>query len=100
RVARVEPGYPSFSTEVYSPAVDEFALAVTQVSPADPDGVKLITATHSIVMCIGGAVQVLSSTGEKLELSRGDSIHTCADDGELTLVGTGEIAQIYLPGPN
>ncbi len=100
RVARVEPGYPSFSTEVYSPAVDEFALAVTQVSPADPDGVSLITAAHTIVMCIGGAVQVLNAGGEKQSLSRGDAVYTSDEDGDLTLVGTGEIAQIYLPGPN
>lgn len=100
RVARVEPGYPSFSTEVYSPAVEEFALAVTQVSPGDPDGVALITAAHSIVMCIGGGVQVLNARGEKISLSRGEAVYTDAEDGELTLVGTGEVAQIYLPGPN
>lgn len=100
RVARVEPGYPTFSTEVYSPAVDEFALAVTQVSPGDPDGVALISAEHSIIMCIGGAVQVLNAGGEKLTLSRGDAVYTDATDGRLSLVGTGEVAQIYLPGPN
>lgn len=100
RVARVEPGYLSFSTEVYSPAVEEFALAVTQVSPGDPDGVSLVTAQHSIVMCIGGAVQVLNAQGEKISLSRGDAVYTDAADGELTLVGTGEAAQCYLPGPN
>lgn len=99
RVARVEPGYPSFSTEVYSPAVDEFALAVTQVSPADTDGVALITAAHSIVMCIGGSVQVLNEAGEKQPLSRGEAVYTDSDDGALTLIGTGEIAQIYLPDP-
>lgn len=99
RVARVEPGYPSFSTEVYHPEVEEFALAVTQVSPADPDGVSIIAAEHSIVMCIGGAVQLLNARGEKLPLSRGEAVYTDAEDGELLLVGTGEVAQIYLPGP-
>jgi len=100
RIARVEPEFPSFSTEVYSPAVDEFALAVTQVSPADPDGVALITAEHSFVMCIGGAVQVIDEHGEKVPLSRGESLYTTTEDGSLTAVGTGEIAQIYLPGPH
>ncbi|MFO6452002.1 MULTISPECIES: mannose-6-phosphate isomerase, class I [unclassified Aeromicrobium] len=99
RVARVEPGYPSFSTEVYHPEVEEFALAVTQVSPADPDGVSIIAASHSIVMCIGGAVQLLNAQGEKMALSRGETVYTDAEDGDLTLVGTGEVAQIYLPGP-
>lgn len=100
RVARVEPDYPSFSTEVYSPAVEEFALAVTQVSPADPAGVPLITATHSIVMCIGGAVHLVDAAGETFSLSRGDAVHTDTDDGVVTLAGTGEVAQIYLPDPN
>lgn len=98
RVARVEPGFPSFSTEVYHPAVEEFALAVTQVSPGDPDGVALIVSSHSIVMCIGGAVQVLNAQGEKIALSRGDAVYTDDQDGELTLIGTGEVAQCYLPG--
>lgn len=97
RVARVEPEYASFSTEVFSPAVEEFALAVTQVSPADPAGVELIEATHSIVMCIGGAVKVVNAAGEELSLARGDAVYTGAADGPLTLFGTGEIAQIYPP---
>jgi len=100
RVARVEPGYASFSTEVYSPAVEEFALAVTQVSPADPDGVALIAAEHSIVMCIGGAVTLATASGDKTQLSRGDAVYLDAADGEATLLGTGEIAQIYLPDPS
>lgn len=100
RVARVEPGYPSFSTEVYSPAVEEFALAVTQVSPADPDGVDLIAAAHSIVMCIGGAVTLTNAAGEKIHLDRGEAIYACADDAGLMLHGTGEIAQVYLPDPS
>ncbi len=100
RVARVEAGYPSFSTELYSPAVDEFALAVTQVSPADPVGVDLITAEHSIIMCIGGSVSVTNGSGEKVTLSRGDAVYTNGADTNLVLLGTGEVAQIYLPGPN
>lgn len=100
RVARVEPDYPSFSTEVFSPAVEEFALAVTQVSPAEPDGVDLITSTHSILMCIGGAVQVANDSGDLLDLRRGDAVYTDTTDGELVLTGTGEVAQIYQPDPS
>lgn len=100
RIARVEPDYASFSTEIYRPAVDEFALAITQVSPADPDGVALIAAAHSIIMCLGGSVHLVSDTGEKLSLRRGAAVYADAADGALTLVGTGEVAQIYLPGPS
>lgn len=97
RVARVEPGYPSFSTEVYSPAVEEFALAVTQVSPADPEGVPLLESPHSIVMCIGGAVTVAGPDGGEIGLSRGEAVYIGPDEPGPTVSGIGEVAQIYLP---
>ncbi|MEJ7635966.1 mannose-6-phosphate isomerase, class I [Aeromicrobium sp.] len=100
RLARVTPEPFGFSTDVFSPDVREFALAVSQCSRAEPAGTLLPAAAQRIVVCTGGEVEVVSSSGERLKLGRGDSVFAGPDDGEIRVVGTGEVAQAYTPTPD
>ncbi|MCW2831647.1 MAG: manA, partial [Aeromicrobium sp.] len=100
RLARVTPEPYGFSTEVFNPDVREFALAVTQCSKAEPDGVLLPPTTQRIVVCTGGEVELVSEAGHRLKLRRGDSVFAGADDGDVRVVGTGEVAQAYSPSPD
>lgn len=97
RRARVTPEPFGLSTEVFSPPVEEFALAVTQCSHAEPDGVVLPDAPQRIVMCIGGDVELRNEHGERVPLRRGESVYADASDGRLRGLGTGELAQAYRP---
>ncbi|CAN5332248.1 mannose-6-phosphate isomerase, class I [soil metagenome] len=98
RIARVMPGHFGISTEVFSPMVDEFALAVTQCSNADPQGVPLFAKDAAqILVCTGGEVTVTNTSGDSLRMARGDSLFASAEDGQLTIKGTGEVAQTYDP---
>ena len=97
RVARVTPDYVGSEAEVFSPAFVEFALAVTQVSHADVDGVPLFRADPSVVICTGGRVTVRTANGDSIELSRGESLHLGPDDTEPTVFGLGEVAQAFEP---
>lgn len=97
RVARVSPEFVLADTEVYAPADVEFALAVTQVSPAEPDGVPLVAVSPSLLICSGGEVEVRNASGERITLGRGDSVFLSPDDGTCTVVGLGEVAQAYEP---
>ncbi len=99
RLARVTPEQFGFSTEVFSPDVEEFALAVSQCSKAEPEGTLLPPATQRIVVCTGGEVTLVSGTGQRLQLTRGDATYAGPDDGELRVVGIGEVAQAYTPPP-
>ncbi len=67
RLARVTPEQFGFSTEVFSPDVEEFALAVSQCgvgslpgaldeSKAEPQGTLLPPSKQPIVVCTGGEV--------------------------------------------
>lgn len=96
-LARVTPEPFGFSTDVFSPDVREFALAVSQCSRAEPEGTVLPTATQRIVVCTGGEVELVNGGGDRLKLSRGDSVYAGPDDGELRVIGTGEVAQAYTP---
>ena len=97
RLARVTPEQFGFSTDVFSPAVDEFALAVSQCSRAEPEGAVLPTAPHRIIVCTGGEVELVNEHGERVKLQRGESVFADASDGELRGIGTGELAQAYTP---
>lgn len=97
RVARVTPDYVGSEAEVFSPAFVEFALAVTQVSHADVDGVPLFRADPSVVICTGGRVTVRTANGDSIELGRGESLHLGPDDTEPTVFGLGEVAQAFEP---
>jgi mannose-6-phosphate isomerase len=97
RVARVTPDFLDYDTEVFSPAGGGFALAVTQISAAAPEGVELVRADGSLVVCTGGEVTVMTEAGEKVTLSRGDSLYLSPDDRGATVHGLGEVAQAYVP---
>ena len=98
RVARVTPTqlFP-LPTDVFSPGDGDFALSVTQCSPADPDGVPLPAHGHRILVCTGGDVTLTNAAGESLRLQRGDAAYADEADGKLTVVGTGEVAQAFRP---
>ena len=97
RVARVTPDYVDSDTEVFSPADVEFALAVTQISHAAPEGVDLVPAAASLLICTGGEVIVSTDAGEKLTLSRGESLYLGPQDRRAVVQGLGEVAQAYTP---
>ncbi len=97
RLARVTPEPVGFTTEVYDPGVGDFALAVTQCSRGEPDGVRLLDAPQRIIVCTGGEVELVDASGDRLKLTRGDAVYAGAEDGELTVFGTGEIAEAYAP---
>lgn len=96
RAARVEPIVFNYSTDVFSPS-DDFALSVTQSSPADPAGVVLPASGPRLLVCTGGEVALANRRDEVLRLRRGDVAYADAGDGELRVAGTGEIAQAFVP---
>lgn len=97
RVARVTPELVAFDTEVFSPTDVEFALAVTQVSYAEADGVDVVPSPQSVLICTGGDVEVSNAEGDKLALSRGESVYLGPEDGRVRVLGLGEVVQAYLP---
>lgn len=97
RLARVTPEPFGFSTDVFNPDVEEFALAVSQCSKAEPEGTLLPPATHRIVVCTGGEVELVNQSDQHLKLGRGDSVYAGPADGELRVLGLGEVAQAYTP---
>ncbi|MET0954117.1 MAG: mannose-6-phosphate isomerase, class I [Aeromicrobium sp.] len=99
RLARVTPEPFGFSTDVFNPDVEEFALAVSQCSKAEPGGTLLPPAGQRLVVCTGGEVELINAAGDHLKLGRGDSAYAGPEDGALHVVGTGEVAQAYTPIP-
>ncbi len=97
RVARVTPDYLEYDTEVFSPAGGGFALAVTQISAAAPEGVELVRTEGSVLICTGGEVTIMTDDGTKITLARGESLYIAAEDRNATVHGLGEVAQAYVP---
>jgi mannose-6-phosphate isomerase len=97
RVARVTPDFLDYDTEVFSPAGGGFALAVTQISAAAPDGVALVRSEGSVLVCTGGEVTVTTEAGEKATIGRGEALYLSPDDRGATVLGLGEVAQAYVP---
>ncbi len=97
RLARVTPEPYGFSTSVFTPDVEEFALSVSQCSEGYRDRTPLPPAEQRILVCTGGEVELINAAGERLALSRGDSVYAGPGDGALFIVGTGEVAQAYTP---
>jgi mannose-6-phosphate isomerase len=96
RVARVTPQLFGMSTDVFSPT-REFALSVTQSSQAEPAGVVLPAFGHRLLICTGGEIALLNERDDLLRLRRGDAVYADGGDGELRIVGTGEVAQAFAP---
>ncbi len=97
RVARVTPDFVDYDTEVFSPSGGGFALAVTQISAAAPEGVELVRSEGSVLICTGGDVIVTTDAGEKVALARGESLYLAREDRGATVHGLGEVAQAYVP---
>jgi mannose-6-phosphate isomerase len=97
RVARVTPRQHGFSTDVFSPGAGDFALSVTQSSQAEPAGAVLPEKGKRILVCTGGEVALVNEAGESLWLQRGDTAYADEVDGAIRVVGTGEVAQAYVP---
>lgn len=97
RLARVTAEPYGFSTSIFSPDVEEFALSVSQCSAGFRDETPLPPAEQRILVCTGGEVELINAAGERLGMSRGDSVYAGPDDGALSIVGTGEVAQAYRP---
>ena len=98
RLARVTPEPFGFSTDVFSPDVEEFALAVSQCSEGYRDAPRSRPPSKRILVCTGGEVELVNAAGERLgRCARGDSVYAGPEDGALTIVGTGEVAQAYQP---
>jgi mannose-6-phosphate isomerase len=96
RAARVEPLVFNYSTDVFSPGGD-FALSITQSSPADPAGVVLPATGPRLLVCTGGEVALVNRRDQVLRLGRGDAAYADDSDGELRVAGTGEVAQAFVP---
>ena len=97
RVARVTPDYQLGDAEVFSPAGVEFALAVVQVSPADHDGVELVKAGPTLLICTGGEVTVRNDGHQEEVLRRGESLVLTATDESVTVHGLGEVVTAFEP---
>ncbi|WP_168929341.1 mannose-6-phosphate isomerase, class I [Nocardioides sp. GY 10113] len=97
RVARVTPELHGFSTDVYRPGLGDFALSVTQISQAEPAGAVLPATGRRILVCTAGDVALVNQHGQSLWMERGDVAYADDSDGELRVVGTGEVAQAYQP---
>lgn len=96
RIARVTPDFVG-DTEVYSPAHVDFALAVTQISHAQPDGIELVGTVNSVLVCTGGEVVVSTDSGSKATLGRGESLFLGPGDTHALVQGLGEVVQAYVP---
>jgi mannose-6-phosphate isomerase len=70
---------------------------VTPISHAALERVDLVPAAASLVICTGGEVVVSTDAGEKLTLSRGESVYLGPEDRHAVVQGLGEVAQAYLP---
>ena len=96
RLARITPEVVGTETEVFAPDVDEFALAVTQVAASGAAGTPLYGAGRRIVLCTGGRVELVARGG-RTALVRGESLYVDDRDGDVRVIGTGEVAVAFTP---
>lgn len=97
RLARVTPDVFGASTDVFVPGPEDFALSITQVSQGEPLGVELPARGHRIIVCTGGEVTLASEAGQQFDVRRGESAYVAPTDGIVTVRGTGEVAQAFVP---
>jgi len=91
--AGVEPSPFGSATTVFDPAgVGLFALSVTRGSES-----RLPGFGHRILLCLDGAIDVVSESGDQVSLGQGQAAFASADDGALELRGSGTTAQAYVP---
>jgi mannose-6-phosphate isomerase len=90
--AGIEPTRVGAATEVFEPAGGHFALSITRGSES-----RLPGAGDRILLCLDGAVEVVSESGDRVSLVRGQAAFASADDGGLELRGSGTTAQAYVP---
>jgi mannose-6-phosphate isomerase len=82
------------ATDVFAPELDSKALFALAIAGG---GDVLPGSGSRILLCIDGDVEVVSSRGEAVELSRGQAAFTAGADGALAVAGAGTLAQAYVP---
>jgi len=97
RIAQVTPDNVDFDTDVFAPGEGEFAVAVSQVSSAAPDGVVLERTEGGILLCTSGVVTVAADTGPAMTLGRGESLYLTPKDSPVRVRGLGEVVHAYVP---
>jgi mannose-6-phosphate isomerase len=90
--AGIEPTRFGTATELFEPPGGLFALAVTHGSES-----RLPGAGQRILLCLDGAVDIVSESGDRVSLVQGQAAFASADDGALELRGSGTTAQAYVP---
>jgi mannose-6-phosphate isomerase len=88
----IEPTRIGAATEVFEPVGGLFALSVTR--GGEP---RLPGSGHRILLCLGGAVEVVAESGEHVSLVQGQAAYASANDDGLELRGSGTTAQAYVP---
>src|SRR5699024_1626007 len=83
-------------TRMFTPPVEEFALAQLRRCVAGEPASVLPGSGARIVLCTGGEVE-LASRGGTASLRRGDSVYVPPSGGEIAMRGVGEVAQAYAP---
>ena len=90
--AGIEASRFGAATEVFEPAGGFFALSVSRGSESPLPG-----AGQRILLCLDGAVEVVSEAGDHVALIQGEAAFASAADGRLELLGAGTTAQAYVP---
>jgi len=101
--AGIEPASFGAATEVFEPAGAGvppargargglFALSITH-----GDESRLPGAGHRILLCLDGALDVLSESGGRVSLGQGQAAFASSADGGLEVRGSGTMAQAYVP---
>src|SRR5690625_591586 len=95
---RVAPEVFHGATRMFYAPVDDFELSVTTLADGDcADGARPLPGRGPrVLLCLDGTVEVAAGRG-RLELVRGAAAFVRADDGPLTVRGTGTLVQADVP---
>lgn len=91
---RIAPEQFYGSTRVFYAPVDDFELSVTDLDDERPH--PLPGRGPRVLLCLDGVVAVAGERGA-LTLGRGQSVFVPAEDGALSVVGTGTVLQADVP---